>query len=186
MSIPATNSAIDVAYWFINRADKDGVAVEDEKLQHLLFLSQLHYASAYNMEFLMPSFFVCDENGFSEPNLAVIFAQGRPFMPPKKLPEKASLFLEEIWEKYKKSPVKELAKIVKSNPEYGTCLKAGHGNLADMGRLVDGFNAMTGAVGRNNAYSDNQKKILFSQNGPVIVSKWKPRKVSDTTHKGEK
>ena len=40
--------------------------------------------------------FVCGENGFSEPNLAVMFAQGRPYMPPKKLSDKVSDFLGKV------------------------------------------------------------------------------------------
>lgn len=76
MAGSATNSAIEVAYWFISRAEDEGLFLEDEKLHHLLFLAQVHFALANNMELLMPSLFVCGENGFSEPNLAVMFAQG--------------------------------------------------------------------------------------------------------------
>lgn len=93
MAGSATNSAIEVAYWFISRAEDEGLFLEDEKLHHLLFLAQVHFALANNMELLMPSLFVCGENGFSEPNLAVMFAQGRPYMPPKKLSDKVSNFL---------------------------------------------------------------------------------------------
>ena len=55
MVTSATQSAIEVAYWFFEQADDDGIYIEDEKLQHLLVLSQVHYAVSYNMEMLMPS-----------------------------------------------------------------------------------------------------------------------------------
>ena len=72
MAGSATNSAIEVAYWFISRAEDEGLFLEDEKLHHLLFLAQVHFALANNMELLMPSLFVCSENGFSEPNLHIV------------------------------------------------------------------------------------------------------------------
>ena len=185
MSAPATDSAIDVAYWFFNRAENDGLFLEDEKLQHLLFLAQVHFAASNNMEVLMPSLFICGEKGFFEPTLSVIFAQGRPFMAQKKLSDKVSSFLEEIWLKYAKSPIVELTHIVKSNPSYQNCYVKGTKNIADLKTVVDNFINNSSILANNNAYSDNRKKISYSQNGPVIVSKWKPRKVSDKKLKGE-
>ena len=69
MTIPATDTAIDVAYWFFNRAEKDGLYLETDVMQHLLFLAQVHFAMSYNMQMLTPSLFVCDHTGFYEPNL---------------------------------------------------------------------------------------------------------------------
>ena len=77
MTIPATDTAIDIAYWFFNRAEKDGIYLETEKMQHLLFLAQIHFAMAYNMQILVPSLFVCNKDGFFEPNLKRMFAMGR-------------------------------------------------------------------------------------------------------------
>ena len=69
----------------------------------------------------MPSLFVCGENGFSEPNLAVMFAQGRPYMPPKKLSDKVSDFLSKVWKRYAPLSAKELNLMIKSNPAYQNC-----------------------------------------------------------------
>ena len=77
MTIPATDTAIDIAYWFFNRAEKDGIYLETEKMQHLLFLAQIHFAMAYNMQILVPSLFVCNKDGFFEPNLKRMFAAGQ-------------------------------------------------------------------------------------------------------------
>lgn len=125
MAGSATNSAIEVAYWFISRAEDEGLFLEDEKLHHLLFLAQVHFALANNMELLMPSLFVCGENGFSEPNLAVMFAQGRPYMPPKKLSDKVSDFLGKVWKRYAPLSAKELNLMIKSNPAYQNCYISG-------------------------------------------------------------
>lgn len=179
MSVPATDSAIDVAYWFINRAEKDGSFIDDEKLQHLLFLAQVHFATSNNMEILMPCLFVCDDKGFFEPTLTTIFAHGRPFMPPKTMSDKVSAFLEGIWVKYAKIPLVEITYLIKSSSCYQNNYLPNSRNVVELKTIVDNFVKDSNILNNNNAYSDNRKKILYSQNGPVIVSKWKPRKVSD-------
>lgn len=186
MVTSATQSAIEVAYWFFEQADDDGIYIEDEKLQHLLVLSQVHYAVSYNMEMLMPSLFVCDGSGFSEPTLRLIFTQGRPFMPKAKLPAKVTSFLKEIWRKYGKIPLKELTRLVKETPAYKQTYAAGAKNIVQFNSLVEKFITNSNIEKNNNAYSDNRKKVLLSQNGPVVVSKWQPRKVAEHTSKGEK
>ena len=118
MTIPATDTAIDIAYWFFNRAEKDGIYLETEKMQHLLFLAQIHFAMAYNMQILVPSLFVCNKDGFFEPNLKRMFAMGRPFMPPVKFPAKIDSFLESIWNKYGKASLIGLEKLIKSNSAF--------------------------------------------------------------------
>lgn len=179
-----TESSIDVAYWFIYQAEEDGVYLEDEKLQNLLFLAQVHYALAYNMEMLMPSMFVCDESGFKEPTLNKIFAQGHPFMPKAALTVKANDFLLEIWKKYSSLSMKELANVVKNNPAYKENYVEGVKNVVQLNLVVEKFISNSNILKDNNAYSDNKKKILLSQNGPVVVSKWQPRKVARSNSKG--
>lgn len=179
-----TESSIDVAYWFIYQAEKENTYLEDEKLQHLLFLAQVHYALAYNMEILMPSMFVCDEDGFTEPTLNRIFAQGHPFMPKAAMSVKASDFLLEIWKKYGSLSIKELTNIIKTNSAYKENYVEGVKNVVQLNLVVEKFISNSNILKDNNAYSDNKKKILLSQNGPVVVSKWQPRKVAHSNSKG--
>ena len=103
MTVSATNSGIEVAYWFIQRAEKDNIFIEDEKLHHLLFTAQLAYARKNSRAVLMPSLFITDENGFSEPNILKMFSLGRPYMPPVKLENDVAALLEIIWKKYAKT-----------------------------------------------------------------------------------
>ncbi len=186
MGTSATQSAIEVAYWFFDQAEKDGLYIEDERLQHLLVLSQVHYAVSYNMEMLMPSLFVCENSGFVEPTLKLIFAQGRPFMPQAKLSAKVIAFLKEIWKKYGKLPLRDLTRIVKETPAYRQTYIAGAKNIVQFNSLIEKFITHSNIEKNNNAYSDSRKKVLLSQNGPVVVSKWQPRKVAENTSKGEK
>ena len=143
-----------------------------------MFLAQVHFALANNMELLMPSLFVCGENGFSEPNLSVIFAQGRPYMPPRKLSDKVSDFLNKVWKRYAPLSVKELNLMIKSNPAYQNCYIRGVRNIAPLKTIVENFTKNTDLSRTNAVYSTANKKVSYSQNGPVVVSKWNPRKIS--------
>lgn len=178
MSIPATESAIEVAYWLIQRAEKDGVFLEDEKLHHLLFVSQVAYAQKYNQAVLMPSLFIVDEKGFSEPNLLKMFALGRPYMPPVKLDDKVSVFLETIWKKYTAMTVSAMGTLIKATTAYKQNYKIGEKHVIEVNSILDLFKSSSAAP------ASNRRKMLISQNGPVMVSKWTPRKVETSVRKG--
>ena len=177
MTIQATDTAIDIAYWFFNRAEKDGIYIKKEKMQHLLFLARIHFAMAYNMQILVPSLLVCNKDGFFDPNLKRMFAMGRPFMPPVKFPAKIDSFLESIWNKYGKTSLIGLEKLIKSNSAFKENCIAGTINVIDLKAVVDSFIKSSKAAQKNNAFSNNRKKVMLSQNGPVVVSKWQPRKI---------
>ena len=177
MTIPATDTAIDVAYWFFNRAEKDGLYLETEVMQHLLFLAQVHYAMNYNMQMLTPSLFVCDHTGFYEPNLKRMFAFGRPFMPKVKFPDKIEFFLESVWAKYGKLSAQSLQKLIKSNEAFKEMCISGTINTVDFNAVVKHFIEQSKKSQKNSAFSGNRKKVLLSQNGPVVVSQWQPRKI---------
>ena len=146
MGVPATESAIDVAYWFFERAEKDGTFLDDEKMFHLLFVAQLGYARRYDREVLVPSLFICDEDGFTEPNLKKMFSLGRPYMPPVKLTDKNS-------------------------SAYKECRRSGEKYLVAANDILNKFTPL-----QPEKIADN-KKIRISQNGPVMVSRWNPRKL---------
>ena len=60
MKASAADSAIDIAYWYLDRADEEKLFLDEEKLQPLLYLSQVYFARMYNGEVLMPTVFICD------------------------------------------------------------------------------------------------------------------------------
>lgn len=178
MSIPATESAIDIAYWFFERSEQDKLFLEDARLQHLLFLSQVNFAQKYNGEVLMPSLFICTDDGFIEPTLNKIFSNGRPFMPLPKLDVKVSNFLEDIWQKYAKMPLESFSHLIKNSSAYRDSFQPGEKIIVELKDVLEKFKAA------NTNMEDTRKKMLISQNGPVLVSKWQPRKVSTHTLEG--
>ena len=178
MKAPATNSSLDVAYWFINRAEQDNAYLENEKLQHLLFLAQKEYAQTYADQMLMPCIFLCDEHGFFEPTLKKIFAQGRPFMPPVQFDDRTTFFLENIWQHYSLLSLSECKKVIMRLPLYIQCYRQGEHSVVEWNSLID-KSQKNDILYDSGLKSTFRKKVLISQNGPVVVSQWRPRKVTN-------
>ena len=180
MNIPAADSVLDIANWFFKKSEKDCWYLDDCKVQHLLFLAQLHYALEHDRRYLAPACFIADENGFSEPTLGHFLDFGRPLMASPRLDEKITLFLEKIWKKYALLNLSELTEIIKSSRGYKDNYVVGNKNIVDILSLIADFSANAGIIKSTDVSQSNAKKILLSQNGPVVVSKWQPRKLSAT------
>ncbi|MBL27156.1 MAG: hypothetical protein CMM50_06355 [Rhodospirillaceae bacterium] len=72
----AVPSAFDVAYWFLDQAQRENLIIPPLKLQRLLFLAQAYFAASTRGEKLMPAIFVSSEVGPIEPNVHRTFAAG--------------------------------------------------------------------------------------------------------------
>lgn len=166
----AAPSAFDVAYWFLQFADKKKFFLEDEKLHHLLFLAQLVYVQRHGNELLFPSMFIATEKGFLEPNLLKIFANGHPYMPRIKIDDKTAAFLEQIWDKYANLPLLDLRSVVIQSQAFQSCYDKDNLMAVDMKQIAELF------IPEKEKNSHN--RIRMSQRGPVVVSQWQPRKVN--------
>ncbi len=177
MAYPKVESAIEVAYWFFDKAESENMSLEADKVQLLLFWAQLMFAKAYNQQMLCPAVFICDDGGVYEPNLNKILTLGRPFLPLSKFSPMVNDFLSDFWKKFASKPYAELVKLVKSSHIYKDFAKSGAKTLIDFNSMIESLNKYS----KMSDYDEgkNSTKILLSQNGPVVVSKWKPRKVSD-------
>lgn len=183
MPIPAINSAFDVANWFFKKSDSEGLYLESEKLQHLLFLAQMHYALLNENEYLFPSLFICDHTGFVEPTLQKALSFGRPLMEAPEFSSEINEFLNLIWQKYSPMSIKALAEFIKNSASYNECYQSGRRNIIDIHDFASGFKSSLNASAFNQSKSASPKKILLSQNGPVVVSKWSPRKLTPKNSK---
>ncbi|MBQ8464950.1 MAG: hypothetical protein IJ545_02955 [Alphaproteobacteria bacterium] len=173
MVTPVANSSLDVAYWFFNRAEQDNLYLETDKVHHLLFWAQSRYAQSPYYKMLMPCLFLCDDNGFFEPNLKRIFEQGRPFMPPVQFEASLSKFLEQIWNEFRTKSLSQCKKLMTQHPLYNEFYQQGSTTLIPWEALTRQINHTP-----TNSFTPFSKKILVSQNGPVVVSPWAPRKVN--------
>lgn len=177
MPAPAINSSLDAANWFFRRADRDDFVLENDKLQHLLFLAQVHYALNNNMNYLIPGLFICDERGFSEPNLNRILAHGLPLMPEPAFSGKINNFLELIWQKYFPQSNQKLSEFIKNSDSYVENYRPGQQNIVPLETMAQKFKSSLTPLSFSRAGSSGKRKMLISQNGPVMVSAWQPRKL---------
>lgn len=178
MNIPATESSIEVASWFMTKARKDDWFLENEKLQQLLFLAQVHYAILNNGETLMPTTFVVARSGFEEPNLSKALSAGFQLQSMTYFSAKVANFLEKIWSIYGSMSIKQLSDIIKSKTNYLNDFQNAQKSIVELKTVVENFKSNV-TISANNIVDASPKKVLISQNGPVVVSQWMPRRVAD-------
>ena len=176
MKTAAINSAIDAAYWFYDKADNENAMLETKKVQALLFFAQAKYALENNMKYFMPCVFICNKDGFCETNVEKVLAQGKPLLATASVGEKESAFLEKIWKEYGKYSAIELSEMVKKTASYKNCFHNSAKNVVQLNSMVENF-IDDSNIGEDVKTSSVDGKVLLSQNGPVVVSSWKPRKL---------
>lgn len=164
-------SSLDISFWFCQKSERNGTILSNAKLQHLLFLSQMHYLAKHKT-FLFPSLFVCDKNGFSDNTIRTIMAHGLPLMSPPSFDAQTASFLEEIWQKYGLQSENTLQKIIISTDSYKHFYKSGEETIANPACFTDSVSPK-----QLLNTTKSQEKIMLSQNGPVKVSAWFPRKL---------
>lgn len=177
MNISSVDSALDIAGWFYNKAKSEGLYLEHERLQHLLFLSQAHYAIANNNAMLMPSLFICSRDGFFEPSIAKMISISNINFPDTNFNKQIEMFLEAIWKKYSLLSLRDLGDLIKTRTSYNVHYISGKKNIVSLSEMIKNFNIIAHLNAKKPIINNENKKVLFSQNGPVVVSKWHPRKL---------
>ncbi|MBE6444209.1 MAG: hypothetical protein E7020_06055 [Alphaproteobacteria bacterium] len=172
MIVQKMDSSLDIVNWFYRKAEDDKKIIDEKKVQHLLFLSQIHFALK-NGCYLMPSLFVCEKTGFYEPTIRAILSFGLPLMPKNSVCAENSRFLELIWQKYSNKSENELSQFVMSLDCFKQSYRSEKDNVVDPINFVASFENSL----QSQCNKQNKTKILISQNGPVKVSAWSPKKL---------
>lgn len=175
-------SALDTTDWFYKKAETAGIRLSENKIQHLLFLAQIHFALKEGRH-LMPSLFVCGRSGFYEPTIRTLLKFGLPLMNKTELTPAANRFLDLIWQKYALKEDKTLDAFIWSLECWKHFYRPEEETIVDPLDCVDSF---AGALQKNPAEQTEKSKILISQNGPVKVSAWHPRKLDISKNKEKK
>ncbi len=127
MTSSAVESVLDVALWFQDRARHENEHLQAQKLQRLLFIAQVQYASQFYGRKLMPATFVAHEFGPLEPNIMRFFEFGPPNIPTLDPPAEAEEFLERLWRKFGHYSADKLGEIAQAHPAYKAAAKKGKG-----------------------------------------------------------
>lgn len=166
------NSNINVAYWFYSKGNKLNVKLSEQKIQYLLFLTQMHYSMKYE-KLLMPSLFVYSKSEIYDPSIRTIMNYGFPLMPIPEFDAEVSDFLDLIWQKYASQNEEKLHEFIYSLKCFKNFYDKKDDIIINPLNLIDSFSSSI-----RNEYKDTKKsKIMISQNGPVKVSAWTPRKL---------
>lgn len=115
---PLVETTFDVANWFIDRALNDNEYLQPQKLHRLMFLAQAYFAVANNGQRLMPAIFIADAVGPLEPNIYRAFETQKAWITQEKMPEKATLFLDNIWRRFGGHSAEHLSKVIRKHPPY--------------------------------------------------------------------
>ena len=119
-------TAFDIAYWYMDMAERSFEHLQPQKLQRLLFLSQAYYAVAFNGRKLMPAVFVADEIGPIEPNIYAALSRGRAKMDVDIfLPYEIESFLDALWRRFGHYPPDRLGRMTKETIAYRQAFKKG-------------------------------------------------------------
>lgn len=172
MSGQIITSSLEITNWLCRRAESEKDRLTEAKLQHLLFLAQIHYALKSG-KFLMPSLFVCGRSGFYEPTIRQIMSFGLPLMKAPAFKEEIDAFLELIWKKYAKQTESELEHFILSLDCFKHFYRPEEETIVNPMYFTDSF---AGSIQKTKTETSGSQ-IRLSQNGPVKVSAWTPRKL---------
>lgn len=176
MTTKTVISSLDVVHWFYKKAEKTHIVLEESKVQHLLFLTQMHHVLKSG-QLLTPSLFVCGKDGFFEPTIRTLLNFGLPLMELPKFDKDTLVFLELIWRKYAPWKNDELKDFIVSLDCWKNFYHPERELIVNPVSIIDSFSNSIHSVAPQPAVTN---KVMMSQNGPVRVSNWQPRKVNSS------
>ena len=176
MSNRTIPSSLQIADWFYKKASADGTLLNETKVQHLLFLTQIHFILKHG-RFLYPSLFICSETGFYNPTIRTLLDFGLPLLPTAKFSNETENFLNIIWQKYAHQTEKQLTSFILSLECWKRFHHPSQEIIVNPMMLIDSF---AETIHKSAKKPVATSKIMISQNGPVKVSSWQPRKLSSS------
>lgn len=174
-------SAIDVAGWFYNRANRANQQISSQQLQNLLFLVQMHHLSNKG-QLLMPAMFICCDYGFYEPTVQLVINRNLTLLEQLEFNRETELFLESVWQKYASISSLDLQKFITSLDCWKLHFHSDEETIVDPSSITDSFLQSISSGTKNKI---ERPKIRLSQHGPVAVSPWQPRKLKANSSKKE-
>lgn len=162
MTVPVVSSTIDVAIWFFDQSRRDDIHLPAMKLQRLLWIAQGLYAAMHHGRMLMPATFVADETGPLEPTIYHLFEDGRPQIPPRKIPMEVENFLLRLWQRYGHHSAEFLNRQIKHSEPYRKAFRLGRGSLISFEDIVTHF-----------TQPPDRKRQVATSDGRLL-KKWTP------------
>ena len=173
MNAPGTESAFDVAEWFLDTALNNREYLQPMKMQYLMFLAQGYFAAMTAGKRLMPCIFIATERGPVEPNTYKIYAQRRPDFTRAPMPKHVSELLDGIWRRFGAYSAGYLGKMLCGHLPVAEALSNGNNTEIRLKSMTE-FYAKASTAGDD---MSNRPRMLRSQSGKTVcVKRWEPGK----------
>ena len=176
MSTTLIRSTLDVAIWFIERAESAGGLLNPGRMHCLLYLAQARWASQTQGRKLMPATFIATGRGPLEPTIYHIFEGGHPGVDSIYPTGRAEVFLHEIWDRYGEKPVDDIRRSIEGNAAYTKALTQGRNSEIMIRAMTLAYGGTLPAAGKEPAKvidGDQPDKPYYTQSGKRAV-KWVP------------
>lgn len=147
MAGPTIRSTLDVALWFLERAESAGETLNPGKMHCLLYLAQARYAAQNKGYKLMPATFLATGMGPLEPTVYHVFENGRPQLEAVFPSGQAESFLHEIWETYGGREIQDMRKRIEGDAAYQQSLEKGRNTEVDVGAMCLAYGGALPAKG---------------------------------------
>ena len=126
----------------------------------------------------MPTLFICADSGFYNADIKSIMKFGLPLMGKSNFTSSISDFLNLIWQKYGSHTDDQLDKFIFSLEAWKHNYRPENETVVNPINFIDSFaNNIKNTKEKN---INSKSKIMMSQNGPVKVSSWQPRKLKSS------
>lgn len=114
---PATRSALDIAFWLLERGMIEGWPLPPKRLRAMMYLAQARFAEREARK-LMPATFLVTHQGPLEPTVTLVLVSGlkRPWAP--LLPPAAAAFMEDFWDRHGRLATSDMQKEVSRHPAW--------------------------------------------------------------------
>ena len=169
-------SALDVALWFLERAESAGGHLNPGRMHCLMYLAQARWASQTQGRKFMPATFIATGRGPLEPTIYHIFESGRPSVECTWPTGRAEVFLHEIWDRYGEKPLEDVRRSIEGDAAYTKALRGGRNSEIMVRAMTLAYGGTLPAKGKEPAKmvdGEQPDKPYYTQSGKRAV-KWVP------------
>ncbi len=163
MMKPAVESSLDVAWWFMNRANAVGGPLPAYKIHLLLYLAQGSYAALHHGRMLMANQFIIHNDLPVDSAIHRLMDLGVWTAQEPRIPTPIDSFLDRVWARYDPLPVEFLRRKVERHAIIITATQEGNGTLLEFAKISQFF--------MNPGSGDAD---LIKANDGTVVEKWVP------------
>ena len=164
---PIVQSTLDVALWFLDRADSAGREISPRKLHGLLFMAQARFANENGGRKLMPAIFLAAQTGPIEPTINHMFEAGRPRVKAATPGFAVEELLMETWDRFGELADAEFSRLTREHKLYQQSLLAGRNSEIEFAACARGAPASAPPPAREPTRAEKA-------NTPVLAAKWMP------------